>query len=30
LTEEDIQDMNRIRREYHEKGQYYKSLQPKR
>ncbi|MBH0157917.1 MULTISPECIES: gamma carbonic anhydrase family protein [Fictibacillus] len=30
LTEEDITDMNRIRREYYEKGQYYKSLQPKR
>ncbi|WP_026676652.1 gamma carbonic anhydrase family protein [Fictibacillus gelatini] len=30
LTSEDIQDMNRIRREYKEKGQYYKSLQSKR
>ncbi|MGC4377752.1 gamma carbonic anhydrase family protein [Fictibacillus sp. Mic-4] len=30
LTPEDIQDMNRIRREYKEKGQYYKSLQSKR
>jgi carbonic anhydrase/acetyltransferase-like protein (isoleucine patch superfamily) len=30
LTEEDIKDMERIRREYYEKGQYYKSLQPKR
>lgn len=27
LTEEDIADMNRIRREYAEKGQYYKMLQ---
>ena len=26
LNEEDIKDMNRIRREYKEKGQYYKSL----
>ncbi|EIT85530.1 hypothetical protein A374_09843 [Fictibacillus macauensis ZFHKF-1] len=29
LTEEDVADMNRIRREYNEKGQYYKSLQKK-
>jgi carbonic anhydrase/acetyltransferase-like protein (isoleucine patch superfamily) len=29
LTEEDKQDMARIRREYVEKGQYYKSLQNK-
>lgn len=27
LTEEDIREMERIRREYVEKGQYYKSLQ---
>lgn len=27
LTEEDLQDMARIRREYVEKGQYYKGLQ---
>lgn len=26
LTDEDIQDMDRIRREYVEKGQYYRSL----
>lgn len=30
LTEEDIADMDRIRREYYEKGQYYKSMQSKR
>ena len=30
LTEEDIKDMDRIRREYYEKGQYYKSLLAKR
>lgn len=29
LTDEDIKDMNRIRREYVEKGQYYKSIQKK-
>lgn len=29
LNEEDIADMNRITREYAEKGQYYKSLQRK-
>lgn len=29
LTDEDIQDMERITREYAEKAQYYKSLQPK-
>jgi carbonic anhydrase/acetyltransferase-like protein (isoleucine patch superfamily) len=29
LNEEDLQDMERIRREYVEKGQYYKSLQNK-
>ncbi len=29
LTEEDLADMARIRREYVEKGQYYKSLQGK-
>ncbi|MBM7660457.1 carbonic anhydrase/acetyltransferase-like protein (isoleucine patch superfamily) [Bacillus mesophilus] len=28
LNEEDQKDMERIRREYVEKGQYYKSLQP--
>ncbi|WP_026693591.1 gamma carbonic anhydrase family protein [Peribacillus kribbensis] len=28
LNEEDIKDMQRISREYAEKGQYYKSLQP--
>lgn len=27
LTKEDIEDMNRIRREYVEKGQYYKSIE---
>jgi carbonic anhydrase/acetyltransferase-like protein (isoleucine patch superfamily) len=27
LTEEDLADMARIRREYEEKGQYYKSIQ---
>ncbi|MDQ0254950.1 carbonic anhydrase/acetyltransferase-like protein (isoleucine patch superfamily) [Evansella vedderi] len=27
LTDEDVMDMDRIRREYVEKGQYYKSLQ---
>lgn len=27
LTEDDLQDMARIRREYVEKGQYYKSIQ---
>ncbi|GAA0332532.1 gamma carbonic anhydrase family protein [Bacillus carboniphilus] len=27
LTDEDIQDMKRIQREYYEKGQYYKSQQ---
>jgi carbonic anhydrase/acetyltransferase-like protein (isoleucine patch superfamily) len=30
LTEEDVREMERIRREYVEKGQYYKSLQQKR
>jgi carbonic anhydrase/acetyltransferase-like protein (isoleucine patch superfamily) len=30
LNDDDIQDMDRIRREYSEKGQYYKSLQIKR
>ncbi|RBW71397.1 gamma carbonic anhydrase family protein [Bacillus taeanensis] len=30
LTEEDKKDMARIRREYVEKGQYYKSLQQKK
>ncbi|USK38288.1 gamma carbonic anhydrase family protein [Cytobacillus firmus] len=30
LTPEDIKDMERISREYAEKGQYYKSLQKKR
>ncbi|WP_020060236.1 gamma carbonic anhydrase [Bacillus sp. 123MFChir2] len=29
LTEEDREDMSRIRRQYVEKGQYYKSLQTK-
>ncbi|BDG46090.1 MULTISPECIES: gamma carbonic anhydrase family protein [Parageobacillus] len=29
LTDEDVREMERIRREYVEKGQYYKSLQPK-
>nr|WP_285857086.1 gamma carbonic anhydrase family protein [Bacillus safensis] len=29
LTDEDIQDMDRIRREYVEKGQYYRSLLPR-
>ncbi len=29
LTDEDISEMNRIRREYIEKGQYYKSIQSK-
>ncbi|WP_209123942.1 gamma carbonic anhydrase family protein [Alkalihalobacillus sp. BA299] len=29
LTEEDLKDMARIRREYVEKGQYYKGLQSK-
>ncbi|MBU9721043.1 MULTISPECIES: gamma carbonic anhydrase family protein [Bacillaceae] len=29
LTDNDIMDMDRIRREYVEKGQYYKSLQKK-
>ncbi|ASB54297.1 putative transferase YtoA [Bacillus velezensis] len=29
LTEEDIQDMERIRTEYVEKGRYYKTLQKK-
>ncbi|WP_210609291.1 gamma carbonic anhydrase [Priestia flexa] len=28
LTDEDIKDMNRIRTQYVEKGQYYKSLNP--
>ncbi|MEE6130650.1 gamma carbonic anhydrase [Priestia sp. GS2] len=28
LTDEDIKDMNRIRTQYVEKGQYYKSLTP--
>lgn len=30
LTSEDLKDMERIRREYVEKGQYYKSLQTKK
>ncbi|WP_059103743.1 gamma carbonic anhydrase [Shouchella shacheensis] len=30
LTQEDVEDMERIRREYVEKGQYYKSLQQKK
>jgi carbonic anhydrase/acetyltransferase-like protein (isoleucine patch superfamily) len=30
LTDEDVKDMDRIRREYYEKGQYYKSLQEPR
>jgi carbonic anhydrase/acetyltransferase-like protein (isoleucine patch superfamily) len=29
LTDEDVREMERIRREYVEKGKYYKSLQPK-
>jgi carbonic anhydrase/acetyltransferase-like protein (isoleucine patch superfamily) len=29
LTDEDLKDMDRIRRQYVEKGQYYKSLQTK-
>lgn len=30
LTEDDLKDMSRIRREYVEKGQYYKELQQKK
>jgi carbonic anhydrase/acetyltransferase-like protein (isoleucine patch superfamily) len=29
LTDEDVREMERIRREYVEKGQYYKALQQK-